>query len=180
MYIAKKLREQNICEYLIYMWQIEDIIRAYKFDIDALKDNYLTKFNPTEQQMAELVEWYGNIIEMMRSEQVMESGHIQINKNVIINLTDLHDSLLKSDKFRFYSQAYYKALPYIVEIRNKGDRKDISEIENCFDALYGVMMLRLQKMPVNPDTEKAVKDITTMLGMLSDYYTQQKKGELEL
>ena len=39
MYIAKKLREQNICEYLIYMWQIEDIIRAYKFDIDALKDN---------------------------------------------------------------------------------------------------------------------------------------------
>jgi len=180
MYIAKKLREQNICEYLIYMWQIEDIIRAYKFDIDALKDNYLKKFNPTEQQMAELVEWYGNIIEMMRSEQVMESGHIQINKNVIINLTDLHDSLLKSDKFRFYSQAYYKALPYIVEIRNKGDHKDISEIENCFDALYGVMMLRLQKKPVNPDTEKAVKDITTLLGMLSDYYTQQKKGELEL
>jgi hypothetical protein len=42
------------------------------------------------------------------------------------------------------------------------------------------MMLRLQKKPVNPDTEKAVKDITTLLGMLSDYYTQQKKGELEL
>ena len=30
------------------------------------------------------------MIEMMRSEGVMEKGHIQLNKNVIITLTDLH------------------------------------------------------------------------------------------
>lgn len=178
MFIAKKLREQNIAEYLIYMWQIEDIIRAYKCDIDAIKANYLTQFNANDEQMAQLVEWYTNLIEMMRSEQVMEKGHIQINKNVIINLTDLHNVLLASDKYGFYHSAYYKALPYIVEIRNKGDRKDVSEIENCFDALYGVMMLRLQKKPVNEDTEKAVKDITTLLGMLSDYYKENKENPI--
>lgn len=82
---------------------------------------------------------------MMRSENVQQSGHLQINKNIILILTDLHLQLLHSPKFPFYSAAYYKALPYIVELRNKGDKKDIPELENCFDALYGVMMLKLQK-----------------------------------
>ena len=53
----------------------------------------------------------------------------------------LHNQLLQSSKFPFYTAAYYKALPYIVELRNKGDKKDVSELENCFDALYGVMLL---------------------------------------
>ena len=61
---------------------------------------------------------------------------------VILWLTDLHNQLLQSSKFPFYTAAYYKALPYIVELRNKGDKKDVSELENCFDALYGVMLLR--------------------------------------
>ena len=41
-------------------------------------------------------------------------------------------------------------------------------------------MLRLQKKPVSPDTEHAIKEITTFIGMLSDYYLQDKKGEREL
>ncbi|RKW59613.1 MAG: DUF4924 family protein, partial [Prevotella sp.] len=28
MYIAKQLREKSIAEYILYMWQIEDLIRA--------------------------------------------------------------------------------------------------------------------------------------------------------
>ena len=75
--------------------------------------------------------------------------------------------------------AYYKALPYIVELRNKGDKKDVSELENCFDALYGVMLLRLQHKPISDETAKAVADITKLLAMLSDYYKQDKAGELK-
>ncbi|MBR2242341.1 MAG: DUF4924 family protein, partial [Prevotella sp.] len=28
MYIAKELRKKNIAEYLLYMWQVEDLLRA--------------------------------------------------------------------------------------------------------------------------------------------------------
>ena len=28
MFTAEQLRKQNIAEYLLYMWQIEDLIRA--------------------------------------------------------------------------------------------------------------------------------------------------------
>lgn len=179
MYIAKILKEKNIAEYLLYMWQVEDIIRAYHLDIDELKANYLSKFKVTGEQEKELEEWYSNLIDMMRSENVQKSGHLQINKNIILILTDLHLQLLHSPKFPFYSAAYYKALPYIVELRNKGDKKDIPELENCFDALYGVMMLKLQKKEVSEETSRAVADITKLLGLLSDYYKQDKAGTLK-
>ena len=47
MIIAKKLKEQNIAEYLIYMWQVEDLIRANGCDIDRLREQgYTLKLIP--------------------------------------------------------------------------------------------------------------------------------------
>ena len=58
--------------------------------------------------------------------------------------------------------------------------KQEHEIQTCFNALYGTMMLRLQKKPVTPETEHAIREITTLIGMLSDYYKADKAGELAL
>jgi hypothetical protein len=110
---------------------------------------------------------------------VLQSGHLQINKNVIITLTDLHCRLMHSQKFPFYQAAYYKALPFIVELRAKGGQ-DKSELENCFDALYGVWMLRLQRKEVSRETAGAVADIVKFVGLLSDYYAKERIGELDL
>ena len=179
MYIAKQLKEKNVAEYLLYMCQVEDLIRANHLDIEELKVNYISRFNPSPEQEKEMVEWYVNLIEMMRSEQVQEKGHLQINKNIIILLTDLHLQLLNSPKFPFYSAAYYKALPYIVEIRARNNNRDLPELESCFEILYGVMLLKMQKKAVSADTQKAVADISKLLGMLSDYYIQDKQGNLK-
>ena len=70
-------------------------------------------------------------------------------------------------------------LPYIVELRNRGANKEENEIETCFNSLYGLMMLRLQKKEISPDTMHAVKEITTLVGMLNDYYFKEKKEGLE-
>ena len=67
-----------------------------------------------------------------------------------------------------------------MELRKRGADKEENEIETCFNALYGVMMLRLQNKPVSPDTEHAIKEITTFIGMLNDYYMKDKQGELKL
>lgn len=61
---------------------------------------------------------------MMRAEGVTEKGHLQINRNVIRNLTDLHADLLASTKYPFYNAAYFKALPFIVELRQKGGQEE--------------------------------------------------------
>lgn len=132
MKISQQLKEKNIAEYLIYMWQVEDLLRANKCDIDLIRSNVISRY-PAEEHAA-LEEWYGNLADMMRAEGVTEKGHLQINRNVIRNLTDLHADLLASTKYPFYNAAYFKALPFIVELRQKSGQAEESELETCFEA----------------------------------------------
>ena len=180
MYISQQLKQQNIAEYLLYMWQIEDLLRAYHFDMDRIKKDIVDTYPVTDEQKATLFQWYKDLANMMHDEGVMEKGHTQINKNIIVWLTDLHLQLLRSPKYPYYSAAYYKALPFIVELRAKGADKDVPELETCFDAMYGVLMLKLQKKGISEETQKAIKVISDLLAILADYYIKDKKGELEL
>ncbi len=178
MFVAKELRKKSIAEYLLYMWQIEDIIRAYGCSLPVIRREYISKFDYSEEQRSEEIDWFANLIRMMNEEGKREYGHLQINEVLLKDVIDLHNRLLQSAKFPFYSAAYYKALPFIVELRNKGD-KDVNEIETCLDALYGIMMLRLQKKKITPETTTAIKEITTLVGLLSDYYIKDRTEGLK-
>lgn len=178
MFIAQELRKTSIAEYLLYMWQVEDIIRAYGCSLTRIRKEYLCRFQLDDEQMEEETDWWGNLVKMVNQEGCREKGHLQINRILLQDLSELHAQLLQSSEFPFYSAEYYKVLPYIVELRNRGD-KDISEIETCLNALYGVMMLRLRHKDISPDTQHAINEITTFIGMLSDYYKKDKTEGLE-
>lgn len=179
MFIADELRKTNIAEYLLYMWQIEDTIRAFGCSLSRIKREYVERFDYTEEQKEDEVDWFGNLIRMMNEEGCREQGHLQINKVTMQMLIELHTQLLASPKFPFYNSAYYKVLPFIVELRSKGANKEENEIETCFNSLYGVMMLRLQKKEITPNTLHAVKEISNLMGMLSDYYKKDKEEGLK-
>ena len=180
MLISRELRKRNIAEYLLYMWQVEDLLRANEFSLDKIKALLVEPYALPSGQAEELLQWYSNLIDMMRHEGVKESGHLQINRNVIINLTDLHLRLLKSPKVPYYSAAYYKALPFIVEFRTKSDGREKNELENCFDALYMVWLLKLQKKEINPETLNATNEISRFISMLSLYFKEEQEGRLDL
>ncbi|MCR5313425.1 MAG: DUF4924 family protein [Bacteroidaceae bacterium] len=180
MYISEQLKQANIAEYLLYMWQVEDTIRAYDLNIEKIAKEYIPSFKLNEEMSEKLKGWYENLIEMMHEESKEKEGHLQINHNIILLLNDLHLQILKSPKYPFYSAAYYKALPFIVEYRNKSNGQEKTEIENCFDALYMIMLLKAQGTQVTPETSAAISDIVKLLGMLSDYYKKDKANELEL
>ena len=179
MFIAKELRKKSIAEYLLYMWQVEDIIRAYGCNLATLRREYISRFDCSDDDKDELTDWYGNLINMLTREGCREQGHLQINKIVVQELAELHTRLLDSPKFPFYRSEYYKVLPFIVELRKRGSDRSANEVETCLDALYGVMLLRLQKREISPDTDHAVKEISTFIGMLSDYYLKDKAEGLE-
>ena len=122
MFISRKLRQENIAEYLLYMWQVEDIIRAFDCYMPALRREYISKFDCPDEDREDLEDWYSNLIRMMTEEGCRESGHLQINNVTLQSMTELHVQLLDSPKFPFYSAEYYKVLPCIVELRNKGDK----------------------------------------------------------
>ena len=161
MLIAQELRRKNIAEYLLYMWQVEDTIRAFGCSLGRIRREYIDRFDYTDEQKEDEADWFGNLIRMMNEEGCREKGH------------------LGSSKFPFYNSEYYKVLPYIVELRNHGANKEENEVETCFNSLYGVMMLRLQKKEISLETQHAVKEISTFIGMLNDYYLKDKQEPLE-
>lgn len=180
MRVAKHLIASNVCEYLLYMWQMEDTLRAFGLDTDRIEKEYVSRFQLSDAEAREEMEWIENLVRMMREEGCTESGHLQMNKGTLSLLVDLHQQLLHSPKHPFYSAAYYKALPFIVELRAKSGKEAMGELETCFNCLYGVMMLRLQGREVSSETQTALADISHLLAMLADAYKKDKNGELEL
>lgn len=178
MFIAKSIREKSVVEYLLYMWQMEDLIRAYGCSLTRIRREYIDRFDYTDQQKDEEEDWFGDLIRMMNQEGKREKGHLAINEVLLQDLGDLHVRLLQSTRFPYYSAEYYRVLPFIVELRQKGD-KEIREVETCLNALYGVMLLRMRQKPISPETAHAIKAITTFLGMLSDYYIKDRTEGLE-
>ena len=171
MLVARKLRQQNITAYVVYMFQVEDVIRAYNLDVDRIVAEYLPRFRFDEAQKAEAAEWYGALARMMREEGCTEAGHVQVVRNTILLMTDRHQELLRDTKQPFYSAAYYKALPSIVELRAHGANKEKGEIENCLDAVYGATVLRMQGRELSAETQKALQPITHLLELLAKLYS---------
>lgn len=180
MYIASHKRKQNIAEYLLYMWQVEDLIRANGLDIDRIKANIIDRYSGLDDaQRRELTGWYESLIDMMRREEVTERGHLAMNRNVLGKLVELHQALLKDPEFPDYTRAFYAALPYIVELRSKTPEAErAGELETCFNALYGMLMMRLQKREISPDTQKAIGVISSLIAMLADLFARDEAGTL--
>ena len=115
---------------------------------------------------------------MMRREDVVSAGHLQLNKNVIIQLAQLHDAVLKDPKFTEYNAQYYKTLPYIVELRAKAGDNIQGELETCFTALYGSLMLKLQGKEISTETMNALKQISQFIALLAYYFKLDSDNKL--
>lgn len=179
MIIASQKRKENVAEYLLYMWQIEDLIRANGLDLEKIEKNVIDRYTTlSDDQRKEMKDWYESLIDMMRREEVERSGHLQLNKNMVIQLVQLHQALLKDPRFPDYSAEFYKTLPYIVELRAKSGDSKAGEIETCFNALYGMLMLRLQSKEITPETQNAVKQISRFIALLAHNFKLDEEDKL--
>lgn len=180
MIVANKLKEENISEYLLYMWQIEDLIRANNFDINKIEKNIISAYQTDDKTKNNIKLWYDNLIELMHNEKVEKKGHIQPLKNIINDLTDLHLALLKSPLHNDYKTEYQKAAPIIQQSFSKMSNKEVTEIEVCFTMLYGLIILKLKKQEISDETKKAILLISKFIALLSKKYKDREEENLEL
>lgn len=178
MNVRDKLRKENIAEYILYMWQMEDIIRANKCDIDEIRKNIIHLFNENDREEETL--WFGELCDMMHTEGITEKGHLQILKNLIADITSFHTALLSSSERPQYCAAYYTALPFIVELRAKSGGNEVPEIETCLTALYGELILRLQDKEMSDATKQGLNAIRKFIAILASCYSDECNGNLKL
>ena len=146
------LKKNNIAEYILYLWQIEDYLRAFPEQAEA------------NQELQDLNN-------MMHQENIMEGGHLQLAQNALAELEDLHNDLL--DQEATYRAAMIRLTPALNILKSKTDRPTMSDVEACLILLYQIMLLKLQKAPISSETEQVQKQATQVLQYLSKTYKEQ-------
>lgn len=174
MFLAKKIKEESEVGYILYMWQLEDIVRAYGCDAERIIQEYVPNFHYEGDALKQEQQWWVDIVEMMRNEGIFQQGHLQMVKATLSLLSDKHQELLADSKETVYNALYYKALPFIVELRSKGNNREKPELEVCMEALYGVTLLQMQKKELSQQTREAHDKIAGMLTYLNMKYKEEK------
>lgn len=180
MLIAREKRKTNIAEYILYMWQVEDLIRAHQFNIDLIDKNLISQYSQPAKVKNEVRDWYANLMLMMYREGVREKGHLSILTTLVAELTDLHIRLINQEEQSDYRELYRKAAGFIEELRRKSAKQDAGDIETTLNALYGLLLLRLKRQTISRETEIAMASFSKLLAMLSHLFLQVERGEREL
>lgn len=177
MLIAQHKKQTNIAEYILYMWQIEDIIRSNNFDLTQINDTIISKFDVSKETQYDIKLWYQNLIEQLLKEGKSEKGHLSFLIKQLDELNNLHNSLLTTIQDVDYQTAYIAAKENIRSFMVKSTEAN-SEIEACLIALYGFLMLKLKQTEISRPTKEAMQTFSKLLAILVDRYNKLKKGEL--
>ena len=178
MFIAQEKQNSNIIEYLLYMFHIEDVIRANHLNIVELEKKVIQQYKLSENQNLILENWYQQLILQMTKEGVEQIGHISFLKEIIYQLNDFHIELLNNPEEEQYLEYYQFAKPLINELKMKMNDPSLTEIEVCVNGLYGFMLLRLKKQEVTNETSDAIAVFTQLLRYLSTKYHGNKSQQL--
>lgn len=144
-----KSKKDNIAEYILYLWQMEDYLRAFPQNAEATPE--LHELN-----------------EMMHREGLLEGGHLALANNALSELEDLHTQILNEDAM--YRAAIIRLQPSLNLLKAKTDRPTMSDIEACLVLLYQIMLLKLQKREISPETTSVQTQATQVLTFLSRTY----------
>ncbi|GAF03509.1 DUF4924 family protein [Saccharicrinis fermentans] len=177
MIVAKEKRQTNIVEYILYMWQIEDLIRAYQFNMEDIKKGIIPQYNLSGDILQECIDWYDNLAEMMTLEHIKEKGHLQVINNLVNDLDRLHRQLLNDPQEIAYGHIYNATLPFINEFDQKTGKKLSNEIELCLTGIYSKFLLKLQGKEVSKGTEEAIKAFSRFLAFLGGKYHEEQEKE---
>ncbi len=180
MDIARKKRKENIAEYILYLWQLEDILRALELDQDKIYDSLVRpRADLTPQQQYDLFLWYMEMVNLLVAEHKTKHGHLDHSMHLVDDLNDLHTQLLSLPVGEKYRTLYYALAPELPELKARMDKPGISDIEICFRALYSVVLYRL-KGQENPATEGVLALVSPVISELSGIFHKIETGELDL
>lgn len=178
MLVVEEKRKSNVVEYVILMYQIEDLIRAYNFSITEIKQKLIIPQTPSESLIPSVELWYKTIIDEMMSQKIERKGHLSRIQEVIMELIYVHNTLLNMLKDPKYIELVERATSTIEEFRKKSDLGEIHPVEVALQAMYMKLLLRLQRKEISAETEDAFDSMRILLAYLSKSYKDLYEGKL--
>lgn len=151
-------KQDNIAEYILQMWQMEDLVRAFHSDEALAQNAFLSE-----------------VKNMLLQEGIMEAGHTQVSIVALKELEDLHAEVYQQEAT--YRAAWLALMPQMVLFKAKTNNPTMSDMEACFTFLYDIMLLRLQKKEITPETAATQEQVSNLLRYLATTYKQNLPSE---
>ena len=178
MDIALAKRRENIAEYILYLWQIEDLLRALQFSPEAIYSQLIAPRGIEEGQRHNYLIWYMDIANLLREEGKEEKGHLEHTLHLIGDLNDLHLQLMKLPIGEHYRQTFAKLEPELPRLRAVLGR-EMSDIELCFRALYAAMLYRIKGEGGKSAVSDTIEYVSPVIAELADMYGKVERGEAD-
>lgn len=200
MYIAKQKRRENIAEYILYLWQLEDLLRALEFSESRIYDTLVAPYpNLDDAGRQGLYNWYIEMANLLKIEGHTASGyrsHLEHTMHLIAELQDLHFHLLDAPAGKSYKQTFAPLSGELPKLRTElvvsnsgmqgtgsgaGDAlEQVSDIELCFMALYSVFLCRLKGEGQSQYVNDVLELISPVIAELAAIHRGAERGEIDL
>jgi hypothetical protein len=176
MIISEQLRKTNIAEYIIYMWQTEDMVRSLDYDIDKIQLQIIDKYDTDTKTKQNIKKWYLGIIRMSELENIKKSGHLQVITNLVNDLNELHVWLLNQPEEISYKIKYETALPAIRDLSSKMKNAPENDIDICLHGLYAIMLLKMKNIELSKATQSAIETFRDLISVLAFKYKEREEN----
>ncbi len=178
MIIAEKKKKENIIEYLLYMWNVEDLLRSFNLDMSMVDDKVIAQYEVNDEKKEEIRNWYVQLIKDMRTHNIVESGHLPDLVELITEINFLHQSLLRLYNDTIYQRLEKEANENLLTLIEKSGKKNLSPIEAGLNGLYGTLLLKMKQRQISEETAASIKTISDMFAYLAVKYREMKAGKL--
>ena len=180
MDIAKAKRRENIAEYILYLWQLEDLLRALQFSPEAVHSQLIAPRNLSQPEQRLYLEWYLDLANLLRQEGKEEKGHLEHTLHLIRDLHDLHLQLLKLPAGEHYRRTYARLEPELPRLRAVLGNPGISDTELCFRALYAAILYRIKGEGGKSAVSDTIEYISPVVAELAEMHRKAETGEIDL
>ena len=178
MTIAQQKKQTNIVEFVLFMWQMEDLARAAKFE-SSVYGGFIGESMAPKRRKDEM-DWFEDLSREMKAQGCETQGHVKEVEDTLVELQQLHLNLLKSIQDKRYQETYVEVFPSMEEFQKHMDKPEASDVESLLTGLYGLLVLKLKGKKISEPTQKAMDLFSKMLGLLAAHYRVLKDGETKV
>ena len=181
MDIAQAKRKENIAEYILYLWQLEDLLRALQFSPEAIYSQLVAPRQVEEEQKHIFLLWYMDIVNLLRKECKEESGHLEHTIHLIADMHNLHLQLMQNPIGEHYRKTFSRLAPQLPMLRTLVKQEGVSDTELAFRALYAAMLYRIKGDKKHDDAIKdTIELVSPVVAELAAMYGKVERGEVDL
>ena len=180
MLIAQQKRKQNIAEYILYLWQLEDLLRALQFSPEAIYSQLVAPTGADEEQKQTIFLWYMDIVGLLRKEGKEQSGHLDHTLHLIADMHNLNLQLLSLPVGERYRTLAAQLAPELPRLRTIIGKEEMSDTELCFRALYAAMLYRIRGKGGEHAIEDTIAVVSPVIARRADAFIRPKPSKTEI